>query len=79
MYLASSEKECLQPYSKQMLLTGWVRGSHLVISAVAYTVLEYLSSKIKFLRVIQLEPWREVYHGALGKVEYRLLTVKQLN
>ena len=50
-----------------------------MISAVAYTVLEYLSSKIKFLRVIQLEPWREVYHGALGKVEYRLLTVKQLN
>ena len=62
-----------------MSLTGWIRESHLVISAVAYAVLEYLSSKIKFLSAIQLEPWREVHYSTLGKVGHRLLTVKQLN
>lgn len=49
------------------------------ISSSLYSPRSILSSKIKFLSVIQLEPWREVHHGTLGKVGHRLLTVKQLN
>lgn len=63
-HLTSSVKEYLQPDSEQVSLIGQVGEPHSVILAVALAciVLESLPPKVKFVRTIQLEPWRRESH-----------------
>ena len=61
--MVKKENSYLWSESEQILLIGQVKKSHLVI-LVARTGLDFLSSKINFLRAIQSEPGRgEIHQG----------------
>ena len=63
-WVTLKENSYIWPGSEQVLLTGQMRGSYLVISRVAWAGLSLLSSKINFLRAGQSAPWKwEIHQG----------------